>query len=85
LESKGLYRLEKSQDFGTKARQFTSNYFRINEEVKNTDRYGRKIGLALLPNGSTGTIKNMTIPKNIQTWKVTFKGKDWVYGQRQLQ
>jgi micrococcal nuclease len=46
---------EKSQDFGTKARQFTSNYIfgkTINVEVKNTDRYGRKIGLALLPHGA---------------------------------
>src|SRR5690349_3474309 len=45
---------EKKQDFGTKAKQFTSNLCFgkvVNAQVKNNDRYGRKIALVILPNG----------------------------------
>ncbi|WP_207427483.1 thermonuclease family protein [Pedobacter sp. SYSU D00535] len=47
---------EKSQDFGTKARQFTSDLIfgkSIKVEKKNYDRYGRLIGIAMLPNGKS--------------------------------
>ncbi|WP_256010143.1 thermonuclease family protein [Desertivirga xinjiangensis] len=47
---------EKNQDFGTKAKDFTSaNIFAksIKVQSKGKDRYGRTIGVAMLPNGST--------------------------------
>lgn len=43
---------EKKQDFGTKAKQFTSKLCFgkiVTVHVKNKDRYGRKIALVLLP------------------------------------
>lgn len=45
---------EKAQDFGTAARSFTSDACFGNEvtvEVKDTDRYGRKVGIVTLPDG----------------------------------
>ncbi|MFC6102172.1 thermonuclease family protein [Olivibacter domesticus] len=47
---------EKRQDFGSVAKQFTAskcfNKF-IKAEIKYTDRYGRKVGSVILPNGKS--------------------------------
>jgi micrococcal nuclease len=45
---------EKNQDFGTRARQFTSDLVfgkRVTLEIKDTDRYGRTVGIIYLPDG----------------------------------
>lgn len=45
---------ERHQDFGSVARQFTADKcFKkiIRAEIKNTDRYGRKVATIILPNG----------------------------------
>ena len=45
---------ESNQDFGTKAKQFTSALAFskvVSVEVKDTDRYGRTIGIITLPDG----------------------------------
>ena len=47
---------EKSQDFGTKAKQFTSDQCfgkAVIVKITDTDRYGRSIGVVTLPNGKT--------------------------------
>jgi len=47
---------EKNQDFGNKAKQFTSNQCigkAVIVKIMDTDRYGRAIGLVALPNGKT--------------------------------
>jgi micrococcal nuclease len=50
----GIDTPEKNQDFGTRARQFTSGLVfgkRVRMEAKNTDRYGRTVGIIYLPDG----------------------------------
>lgn len=45
---------ESKQDFGTKAKQFTSSLCfgkTVIANIKNNDRYGRKIAFVILPNG----------------------------------
>jgi micrococcal nuclease len=45
---------ESRQDFGTRAKQFTSTLCfgkMVKAEVKNHDRYGRKIAIVILPDG----------------------------------
>jgi len=45
---------EKNQDFGTRAKQFTSNLIfnkTVKVRIKNKDRYGRTIALVILPGG----------------------------------
>ncbi|WP_423149724.1 thermonuclease family protein [Rubrolithibacter danxiaensis] len=45
---------EKKQDFGTKAKQFTSDLCfskTVKVEVTDVDRYGRSIGIVILPDG----------------------------------
>ena len=45
---------ESNQDFGTKAKQFTSELAfakTVNIQVLDTDRYGRTIGIVTLPDG----------------------------------
>jgi endonuclease YncB( thermonuclease family) len=45
---------EKNQDFGTRARQYTSDLVfgkKVRLEAKNTDRYGRTVGIIYLPDG----------------------------------
>lgn len=45
---------ESKQDFGTKAKQFTSTLCfgkTVTADIKNNDRYGRKIAFVILPNG----------------------------------
>ena len=45
---------EKAQDFGTASRTFTSEACfgkEVTVEVKDTDRYGRKVGIVTLPDG----------------------------------
>lgn len=45
---------EKRQDFGTRAKQFTSDLVFgqiVSVETKNKDRYGRTIGMVILPDG----------------------------------
>ncbi len=45
---------EKAQDFGTASRTFTSDLCfgtEVTVEVKDTDRYGRKVGIVTLPDG----------------------------------
>jgi endonuclease YncB( thermonuclease family) len=45
---------EKAQDFGTASRTFTSELCfgkEVTVEVKDTDRYGRKVGIVTLPDG----------------------------------
>lgn len=47
---------EKNQDFGTRARQFTSDLCfgkYVNLVVDGTDRYGRTVGTIILPDGRT--------------------------------
>jgi len=47
---------EKNQDFGTRARQFTSDLCfgkNVNLVVDGTDRYGRTVGTIILPDGRT--------------------------------
>jgi micrococcal nuclease len=45
---------ESKQDFGTRAKQFTSELAfskTVNVQVKDVDRYGRTIGIIILPDG----------------------------------
>ena len=45
---------ESKQDFGTRAKQFTSELAFskvVNVQIKNIDRYGRTIGIVVLPDG----------------------------------
>ncbi|HEY1024699.1 MAG TPA: thermonuclease family protein [Sphingobacteriaceae bacterium] len=45
---------EKKQDFGTKARQYTSELIfghSVRVEVMDRDRYGRSVGIVILPDG----------------------------------
>ena len=45
---------EKAQDFGTASRNFTSDLCfgkEVTVEVKDTDRYGRKVGIVTVPDG----------------------------------
>lgn len=45
---------ESKQDFGTRAKQFTSELVfskTVNVQVKDVDRYGRTIGIVILPDG----------------------------------
>ncbi|WP_246850346.1 thermonuclease family protein [Rufibacter roseolus] len=67
---------EKKQDFGTRARQFTSDLVFgkfVQLEVENVDRYGRTVGTIILPDGLS---LNQELVRNGFAWHYTAYSKD---------
>ncbi|RNI25655.1 thermonuclease family protein [Rufibacter latericius] len=67
---------EKNQDFGTRARQFTSDLVfgkYVELVVENVDRYGRTVGEIILPDGRN---LNQELVKNGFAWHYTAYSKD---------
>ncbi|MFB9864698.1 thermonuclease family protein [Rufibacter immobilis] len=67
---------EKNQDFGTRARQFTSDLVfgqYVSMVVHDTDRYGRTVAEIILPDGRN---LNQELVKNGYAWHYTAYSKD---------
>jgi micrococcal nuclease len=72
----GIDAPEKNQDFGTRAKQFTSDLcFGKNVKIvkHNTDRYGRTVGTIILPDGRS---LNEELVKNGMAWHYKAYSKD---------
>ncbi len=68
---------EKAQDFGTAARTFTSEACfgkEVTVEVKDTDRYGRKVGIVTLPDGRV--LNHELVKAGLAHWYEAYAAKD---------
>lgn len=76
---------EKNQDFGTKAKQFTSNLVFgkiVKVVVTDTDRYGRSVGLVILPDGK---VLNKELLKAGLAWHYKYYNKSQEFAELEEQ
>jgi endonuclease YncB( thermonuclease family) len=73
----GIDTPEKAQAFGTKAKQFTSEQAFgkvVTVEVKDTDRYGRTVGVVTLPSGKI--LNRELVSHGLAWWYEQYAPKD---------
>ena len=70
---------EKAQDFGTASRTFTSDLCfgkEVSVEVRDTDRYGRKVGIVTLPDGRV--LNHELVKAGLAHWYEAYARNDTV-------